>query len=164
MSDSDKLKDLIHKLYTNKYFINDAKKDYDFNRNIENKPLTEDDKKYIIDYLNETYDMNAIKRQYLLLIEMRRKHINSNFDFIPDKILNDKIEICQNYFCYNQPYLPVYASLLKEFKEVCRTPGKMPKIVKNIHITNNWDYNKFKNCVNEDGTYNLDETEIYFEE
>lgn len=120
-------------------------------------------KKNIISYLNETYDMNAINRQYLMLIEMRRIHIDSDFDFIPDKILNDKIEICQKYFCYNQPYLPVYASLLKEFKETCRIPGKMPRIVKNIHIPRIWNYENFKNCINKDGTYNLDKTGIYFE-
>ena len=163
----NKLQELIQKLYTNKRFIEDAKKEYILNKNVEHNPLTEEDKKRIISFITDTVDCNAVKRHYNFLVEMRRKHIDSDFDFISDEIINNIIKICNNFYI-NAPYFSVYSSLFKEFKEVCRTPGKMPKIVRKIHVPDIyepdiWDYKNFENCVNKDETYNLDGTGIYFE-
>ena len=162
---TDNLNKYIYKLFTNKQFIEDAKLELN-NLNssvIKHFPLTYEDKNYIISNIQYTLDHNVIKSHYFFLLEMRRLHIDSNFDFIPDDIIKDKIKFCINYFSYNNPCLLIYASLFKEFKEVCRTPGKMPKIVRKIHIPEDLDYHKLEKCVNEQ-TYNLDGTGIYFED
>ena len=158
----NKLQESVQKLYTNKRFIEDAKKEYVLNKNVEHTPLTEDDKRRIVIFITDTIDCNAVKRHYNFLVEMRRKHIDSDFDFISDKIINNIVKVCSNFYI-DGPYFSVYASLFKEFKDVCRTPGKMPKIVRQIYTPNSWNYKNFEKSVNEDGTYNLDGTGIYFE-
>ena len=122
--------------------------------------MSEEDKKRIISFITDTIDCNAVKRHYNFLVEMRRKHIDSGF--ISDETINNIVKVCSKFYI-DGPYFSVYASLFKEFKEVCRTPGKMPKIVRQIHIPENLDYKNFENCINEDGTYNLDGTGFYFE-
>ena len=162
VEDSDNLNFYLYKLFTNKQFIEDAKKDYDLNKTVEHTPLTEEDKNRIISYIKNNVDYNIIKLHYAYLVEMRRKHIDSDFDFIPDDLINDKIDLIKNQFCYENPYFPIYASLFKEFKEVCRIPGKMPKVIRRVYIPY-LDYHKLENCLNEDGSYNLKGTGIYFE-
>ena len=157
------LEEYLKKLYTNKRFIEDAKKEFDLSKNVEHNPLTEEIKQDILSRFNYSLDFNFILVQYMYLIKKRQEHIDSDFDFIPDDVINTKICICEQCFSVNNPYFLIYASLYKEFKEVCKTPGKMPKIIRQIHIPENLDYHKLENCVNEDGTYNLDGTGIYFE-
>ena len=66
----NKLQELVQKLYTNKRFIEDAKKEYDLNKNVEHKSLSEEDKKRIISFITDTVDCNAVKRHYNFLVEM----------------------------------------------------------------------------------------------
>ena len=165
LMNTDSLNKYLYKLFTNKQFIEDSKLELNnpINSVIKRLSLTEEDKNHIISTIKYTLDHNVIKTHYFFLLEMRRLHIDSDFDFIPDDIIEDKIKFCNTRFSYNNPYLLIYASLFKEFKETCKTPGKMPKIAKQIHIPEDLDYHKLEHCVNEDGSYNLEGTGIYFE-
>ena len=53
MNNTDKIEDLLKRLFSNKQFIEDAKKEFDY-KNVEHNPLTENDKKHIISYINNT--------------------------------------------------------------------------------------------------------------
>ena len=55
--------DHIYDLYTNKHFIKDAQKDYDL-KEVEHNPLTEEDKKYILSYLESISD-KILNRSYV---------------------------------------------------------------------------------------------------
>ena len=165
----DVFRQKTYELFTNRHFIEDAQKDYDLGE-IEHNPLTEKDKNSILSYLesisdkilNRSYDEPYAIQAYKYLIEEKRKHVDSDFDFIPDDFIQKCCERCER-FCYSQPFIPVYGALFEVFKEKCRTPGQMPKIVRKIHTPHTWTFNKFNKCVNSDGSYNLEGTGIYFE-
>ena len=159
----------IHRLYTNKHFIEDAQKDYDL-KEVEHNPLTEEDKQSILSYLESisdkildvAFDNPFVIRAYDFLVEERRKHVDSDFDFIPDEFIQNCCKRCEE-FRYYQYKLPIYGVLCKDFKEKCRTPGQMPKIVRNLHTPDSWVYENFYDCVKRDGSYSIEKTGLYFE-
>lgn len=160
--------DNILELYTNKQFIKDGQKEYDL-KEVEHNPLTEEDKKAILSYIESISDKVSktsyvklyVVDAYKYLIEERRKHVDSNFDFIPDDFINKCIERCRQYYYY-QYFMPIYGALYKDFKEVCRIPGQMPKIVREMITPNTWIYDNFHGLVKNDGTYTLEGTGLSF--
>lgn len=159
----------VYELYTNTYFIKDAQKDYDL-KEVEHIPLTEEDKKSILSYLTSISDkipnISIVKPLYVIeaynfLLEERRKHIDSDFDFIPDYFIQMCCKRCKN-FEYYQYDIPVYGALFRDFKETCKTPGQMPKIVREMHTPDRWIYDNFYGLIKSDGTYTLAGTGLYF--
>ena len=159
--------DQVYELYSNEHFIEDCQKDYV--GEVEHNPLTEEDKKRILSHLESINDkymkreyssIDFISESYKYLVEERRKHVDSDFDFIPDAFIKKCCELYKT-FHYNPYEFPIYIKLLIDFKEKCKTPGKMPKIIKKIHII--WDDDFYESLIKDDETYTLKSIESYFE-
>ena len=159
----------IYDLYTNEHFIKDAQKDYDL-KEVERNPLTEKDKKSILSYLesisdkilDRSYVEPYVIKAYNFLLEERRKHVDSDFNFIPDDFIQKCYERCK-HFRYYQYDIPTYGALFEDFKEKCKIPGQMPKIVRKMHTPKEWTYNNFYRLIKSDGSYTLEGTGLYFE-
>lgn len=157
----------IRNLYNNTHFQEDACVEFNVDEKyIKETPLSEEEKTGLIEYFNKYKDTilteDNIYDFYIQLLVMRIKHINDNFDFIPDEIINECVDYCKE-ITYGNPEKTIVGYLFNNFKKDCQIKRKIPKVICEIIKPETWEFEAFNQCVQSDGTYNIQNTGLKFD-